>query len=257
MRVRTLAVVALLAMPPASAETVSLSFASLPSDQGWTYASSGAGFGIPPGQLYRATGTELLQDTLGIPTTGAGHNYFFRPIAIGPGEDFSLRVSARFNQAEGVIENGTVYPFALSFGVATDEGYYYFGVGGSRIGYGTSANVSYIDFPDGHNGAAWNDFLLTRIGGTVRLHVNGVAVLSGASFPIVGAPRVLLGDGTGFANARGAYRQFEFRTGVVPEPATWAMMIAGFGLVGAALRWRNTTTATHQPVGSDLFRRGR
>lgn len=27
-------------------------------------------------------------------------------------------------------------------------------------------------------------------------------------------------------------------TGAVPEPATWAMMILGFGLVGAALRQR-------------------
>jgi hypothetical protein len=26
----------------------------------------------------------------------------------------------------------------------------------------------------------------------------------------------------------------------VPEPATWAMLIAGFGLVGGALRRRNT-----------------
>ena len=31
--------------------------------------------------------------------------------------------------------------------------------------------------------------------------------------------------------------------GIVPEPATWAMMIAGFGLVGAALRRRGVVTA--------------
>jgi hypothetical protein len=31
--------------------------------------------------------------------------------------------------------------------------------------------------------------------------------------------------------------------GGVPEPATWAMMIAGFGLVGASLRRRNTGLA--------------
>ncbi len=31
--------------------------------------------------------------------------------------------------------------------------------------------------------------------------------------------------------------------GVVPEPATWAMLIAGFGMVGAALRRRTAATA--------------
>jgi len=32
--------------------------------------------------------------------------------------------------------------------------------------------------------------------------------------------------------------------GAVPEPATWAMMIAGFGLVGAAMRRRNRVAVT-------------
>jgi hypothetical protein len=30
----------------------------------------------------------------------------------------------------------------------------------------------------------------------------------------------------------------------VPEPATWAMMIGGFGFVGAASRRRRATTVT-------------
>ncbi|MFN3370122.1 MAG: PEPxxWA-CTERM sorting domain-containing protein [Sphingomonadaceae bacterium] len=33
------------------------------------------------------------------------------------------------------------------------------------------------------------------------------------------------------------------RAGVVPEPATWAMLIAGFGLVGAAMRRRRPASA--------------
>lgn len=31
--------------------------------------------------------------------------------------------------------------------------------------------------------------------------------------------------------------------GVVPEPASWALMIAGFGLVGATVRRRHVMTA--------------
>ena len=37
-----------------------------------------------------------------------------------------------------------------------------------------------------------------------------------------------------------AIGEFAFRTAAVPEPASWAMMIAGFGLVGATMRRRCT-----------------
>lgn len=37
--------------------------------------------------------------------------------------------------------------------------------------------------------------------------------------------------------------RFETYVAAVPEPATWALMIAGFGLAGAALRRRNVATA--------------
>jgi PEP-CTERM motif len=30
--------------------------------------------------------------------------------------------------------------------------------------------------------------------------------------------------------------------GAVPEPATWAMMIGGFGMIGGALRYRRRRT---------------
>jgi len=41
-------------------------------------------------------------------------------------------------------------------------------------------------------------------------------------------PNLFFGSATGF-------------TGGVPEPASWAMMLAGFGMVGAAMRGRRTT----------------
>ncbi len=32
-----------------------------------------------------------------------------------------------------------------------------------------------------------------------------------------------------------------FNAGAVPEPASWALMIGGFGLIGSALRRRRTS----------------
>ncbi|MBU1375410.1 MAG: PEPxxWA-CTERM sorting domain-containing protein [Alphaproteobacteria bacterium] len=59
-----------------------------------------------------------------------------------------------------------------------------------------------------------------------------------------GATRLFLGvaDGTGWYNNGGSLAvtvTFEpAGVGAVPEPATWAMMILGFGLVGASVRRR-------------------
>ena len=36
------------------------------------------------------------------------------------------------------------------------------------------------------------------------------------------------------------YRNFAFRVDAVPEPATWAMMLIGFGAIGMAMRRRRT-----------------
>ena len=41
-----------------------------------------------------------------------------------------------------------------------------------------------------------------------------------------------------------AIGEVAFRTAGVPEPTTWALMIGGFGLAGAALRRRRTVAAT-------------
>ena len=50
---------------------------------------------------------------------------------------------------------------------------------------------------------------------------------------------------SGFANTAGTITQFTGTAlaGTVPEPASWALMIGGFGLVGASLRRRRAVAA--------------
>jgi hypothetical protein len=50
---------------------------------------------------------------------------------------------------------------------------------------------------------------------------------------------------TGSADVSGTFRLLNDSTPAVPEPATWAMMIGGFGLIGAAMRRRQKISVTY------------
>ena len=50
----------------------------------------------------------------------------------------------------------------------------------------------------------------------------------------------------GVSRGNGSYGgQLSFTPGAVPEPATWGMMILGFGMVGGAMRRRTTVAFKH------------
>lgn len=53
------------------------------------------------------------------------------------------------------------------------------------------------------------------------------------------------GLGNRGANITGTFTLLSDSTAAVPEPATWAMMIAGFGLVGASMRRRQKVSVTY------------
>ena len=68
----------------------------------------------------------------------------------------------------------------------------------------------------------------------------------GAAFPAPASPHVAVwttvdaargGGGLGGGGGGGG-------GGGVPEPATWALMIAGFGIAGLAIRWRRAVFRT-------------
>lgn len=56
-----------------------------------------------------------------------------------------------------------------------------------------------------------------------------------------GFTRAVVSTDTDFAVAQ---LRYELASSAIPEPATWALMIAGFGLVGFAARRRRTTAVT-------------
>ena len=88
-----------------------------------------------------------------------------------------------------------------------------------------------------------NDVLLDPPGtvtGTGGNQTSWSTITSG--FFTVEAPTTLKFAAVGTSNSLGGYVD-NITLNAVPEPATWAMMIAGFGLVGGAMRRRTVRTA--------------
>lgn len=108
--------------------------------------------------------------------------------------------------------------------------------------WGSIDSYNTIQFLD-----ASNAVLATFTGGS-----SGIAPASGnpsdansnriVTFAINGADSTSLAK-LRFSSGQNAFEFDNLNVREVPEPATWAMMIAGFGLVGGALRRRSTTAA--------------
>lgn len=96
------------------------------------------------------------------------------------------------------------------------------------------------------NAVAFNGpiFSGAAIAGITGVSVNGSSTLAGfdnSRVSVLGQDLRIDWGGLNYANGTTLNLDFTFvrdGTGAVPEPATWAMMIVGFGLVGAASRRR-------------------
>jgi PEP-CTERM motif len=239
-KLAAMVLVATLGAGAASADTVTLQFNSLPSAQGWTYNSGGGGSET---SIFAADGTRLNQNTLGVVDPVGGGSYYTRGVTLAPTGDFTLFVDATLNSFEGSDQGGgTTYPFSFAFGLTGT----YFGVAGQRLGlYSDGGGVEYTDFAPGFSPLGAHAYAIARSGGVVTLTADGVTLFSGSR---VGDGSLIIGDGTKFSNALGSYSRVVFASGrvvtpAVPEPASWALMVAGFGLFGAAMRRGGGTIA--------------
>jgi hypothetical protein len=145
---------------------------------------------------------------------------------------------------------------------STDTGFYVWGV---NTGTGTDFFQQQADHPEVGKGVIFDTFIVLHTDGTGAVNYfsgepseglgSGSVTISGNVIQAV-IPRALL-DSTGFTidqfgfniwpRANGfantdvtdfAPDDHNFNASATPEPATWAFLISGFGLAGAALRRR-------------------
>lgn len=184
-----------------------------------TYASTG---GNSLGTLFVALNNGFVYDPTAqgaITSLGASLDRYFVPTFLGAPINvgsYSMRIFAQ--------QGGNLYQAIYTFGPTNQPG------GDWYTGSQSSLLASDFKLFDPANYAA--------SGTLTGLDFAGGAITFGFAMRAAGVT-----DGNGNpveGDASGVLRADNFRIAInaVPEPATWAMMIAGFGLVGAAMRRR-------------------
>lgn len=185
---------------------------------GVTTTSGSAGLGFPAADLFGgAGGTMGNGGSAGTNIQSLGPNYS-AAVGVSGGGGGGLNSSGGYG-GQYAGGGGSAFIFGLAGGFG---GYYgasggFGGGGGGGLGGGGGGGYSGGGAGSGNGGGGGGSFLVA--GATDRVLESGV------------------NNGNGYASITLA------PTGAVPEPSSWAMLISGFGAIGAMLRRRRLRTA--------------
>jgi hypothetical protein len=240
------------ASAPAQADTVVLTSASTYVQNFDTLAASGTAGALPVGVQIAETGDN------------ANATYSAGTGSITTGNTYSFGASGSNERALGGLRSGSLIPlFGLAFtndtgrtitsldiaftgeqwrlGAAgrADRLDFQYAVGTDTIATGSFVDVDALDFSSpSTTGAGAKDgnaaaFRTAKLG-----TISGLSIADGHSVAIRFSDLEVTGSDDGLAIDD--FSLTPTLAAAVPEPATWAMLIGGFGLAGAAMRRRNT-----------------
>lgn len=196
---------------------------------GYSFANSPANFqtlmnGVDAATVLSSlTAKQIRRETAGIGVCWAGEaaNQCNQVDADGANEILRIVVSEGVSMLTATFDRVDNNDTLKLYGVTMDGKLQHLGYGGIFDGPGTTMGIT------GASGGAW-------VSGTGEDQVYSVALNT------AGYKEFWFGNNNDSADG---YRLDSITLAPVPEPASWALMIAGFGLSGAALRRRRTALA--------------
>jgi hypothetical protein len=205
-RLLPIAVAAALLAPSATGAAplaYELTFASLPSAQGWSYTAVGSHAGAVEIDIFAVGGGVLVQNTMGQPVGAGGGIMYVRNGGITTTEAKRIAVSMRCLAVEGSTGHGGVW-----FGFSNSGGQYGFSVTPTQI---SVLQSTFTALADTYDNTQFHEYVFDwSPDGTWLLYRDTVLIHSGSGgFPF-GADQVTFGDGTGGANAQAEIRAYRF-----------------------------------------------
>lgn len=254
---RPLSLVLVAAMIPAAASAQTALTTTNYSQNFDTLASSGStGSALPPGVAIIETGANA-NATYGIGTgsSNAGNSYSFGAAgsterALGSLASGSLETMFGFLFTNGLGATITGFDFSYTgeqwrLGTSNDDRLTFeYSTNATSLTNGTWTAVSALDFlpavTTGTEGALNGNLAANQR--SLAATISGLSIASGANFAFRWTDLNSTGNDHGLAIDDVSIRS-QLAAGAVPEPATWAMMLLGFGAIGTVLRKRSRITS--------------
>ena len=222
---RPLAVLALLlaATPAARATDIPVSFATLPSAQGWTFTTGGSPLATEAGTWSLASGV-LTLNTMAFAVTGVGTSSLYQQNGVVNNfEPLVIRFRARLLQHEGDFTNAFVGG-GLAFGFAQGATLYQFGITPTQIRNAPGTIVS-----SAYDNTQFHDYRLEWTPpSSVRFYVDNTLISTNNAGLASATNRIYFGDGTGAANSKAEITEYRFLQGAATPAvaSTWGRIKA-------------------------------